>query len=616
MSFSPQFLDELRARLSLAAVIGRRVRLVKRGREYIGLCPFHKEKTPSFNVVEDKGFFHCFGCGAHGDVIGWTMQSGNLGFREAVEALAGEAGLEVPRESSQEREQAQRQVGLQQAMEAACVFFAEALWSPSGSVGLAYLRQRGLDDETIRRFRLGFAPDGSAALKRALAGQIPEPLLFEGGLLRRRDDGSSYDYFRKRVMFPIGDRAGRIIAFGGRIIGEGQPKYLNSPETPLFQKGRVLYGWAAARAAAAKDPSVIVTEGYMDVIALHRAGFTTAVAPLGTALTEAQIEELWKLAPEPVLCFDGDSAGERAALRAAERALPLLRPGLTLRFATLPAGEDPDTLVLRYGAEAMRGVLQAARPLGEVVWAVERKSETIDTPERRAAFEQRLEARVRTIADRNVADKYRQFFRERLQQTFVGSRRPGPGRRSGGPGWKGAPMPPSLPPDRPDPRAVMQRRQQEILVATIINHPALLQDFAEDFAELDLTAPDLDKLRREIINVAVLRPDLDAAALTLHLCQNGFARAVDGLLSPQVYVHGAFARPDADIEGARQGWLHARHMFQQLRQLAAEIGRAAQGLAEEMTEAKLAQLTALQDLREDEDGIGGVPGGTADGGFR
>ncbi len=622
MSFSPQFLDELRARLSLAAVIGRRVRLIKRGREYIGLCPFHKEKTPSFNVVEDKGFFHCFGCGVHGDVIGFTMQSGNLGFREAVEALAGEAGLEVPRESPQERESAQRQVGLQQAMEAACVFFAEQLWRPSGSAGLTYLRQRGLDDETIRRFRLGFAPDGSAALKRALADAVPEPLLFEGGLLRRRDDGSSYDYFRNRVIFPIGDRGDRIIAFGGRIVGEGQPKYLNSPETPLFQKGRVLYGWAAARAAAAKDPSVIVTEGYMDVIALHRAGFATAVAPLGTALTEAQIEELWKLAPEPVLCFDGDSAGERAALRAAERALPLLRPGLTLRFATLPTGEDPDTLVLRYGAEAMRGVLQAARPLGEVVWAVERKSETLDTPERRAALEQRLESRVREIADRNVADKYRQFFREKLYQTFAGSRHSGPGRRGGGPGRSGgqgrggAPVQTTLPPDRPDPRAVMQRRQQEILVATIINHPGLLQDFAEDFADLDLTAPDLDKLRREIINVAVLRPDLDAAALTLHLCQNGFARAVDGLLSPQVYVHGAFARPDADIEGARQGWLHARHMFQQLRQLAAEIGRAAQGLAEEMTEAKLAQLTALQDLREDEDGIPGVPGGMAGGSFR
>ena len=350
MAFPPRFLDELRQRCSLADVVGRRVRLTKRGREYVGLCPFHNEKTPSFNVVEDKGFFHCFGCGAHGDVIGFLMQNGGLGFREAVEQLAGEAGLEVPQSTPQERERAQRQVDLQDAMEAACVFFQAQLEAPAGRTGLAYLERRGLDAATIRRFRLGFAPDGREALKRALAGKIPEALLVEGGLLRRPEDGgATYDYFRNRVIFPIGDRGGRIIAFGGRVIGEGQPKYLNSPETPLFQKGRVLYGWAAARANAAKEPSAIVTEGYMDVIALHRAGFATAVAPLGTALTEAQLEELWKLAPEPILCFDGDAAGERAALRAADRALPLLRPGISLRFAALPAGEDPDTLIARYG---------------------------------------------------------------------------------------------------------------------------------------------------------------------------------------------------------------------------------------------------------------------------
>src|SRR5713226_6051393 len=308
MAFPPRFLDELRQRCSLADVVGRRVRLTKRGREYVGLCPFHNEKTPSFNVVEDKGFFHCFGCGAHGDVIGFLMQNGGLGFREAVEQLAGEAGLEVPQSTPQERERAQRQIDLQDAMEAACVFFVEQLEAPAGRAGLAYLEQRGLDAATIRRFRLGFAPDSRDALKRALAGKIPEALLVEGGLLRRPEDGgATYDYFRNRVIFPIGDR----------VIGEGQPKYLNSPETPLFQKGRVLYGWAAARASATKEPSAIVTEGYMDVIALHRAGFATAVAPLGTALTEAQLDELWKLAPEPILCFDGDAAGERAALRPA-----------------------------------------------------------------------------------------------------------------------------------------------------------------------------------------------------------------------------------------------------------------------------------------------------------
>jgi DNA primase len=611
MAFPPRFLDELRQRLSLADIVGRRVRLIKRGRDYVGLCPFHNEKTPSFNVVEDKGFFHCFGCGAHGDVIGFLMQNSGLGFREAVELLAGEAGLEVPQSTPQERERAQRQVDLQDTMEAACAFFQAQLEAPAGKAGLAYLERRGLDAATIRRFRLGFAPDGRDALKRALSAKVSEALLLEGGLLRRPDDGgATYDYFRNRVIFPIGDRSGRVIAFGGRVIGEGQPKYLNSPETPLFQKGRVLYGWAAARASAAKEPSAIVTEGYMDVIALNRAGFGTAVAPLGTALTEAQIEELWKLAPEPILCFDGDAAGERAALRAADRALPLLRPGFSLRFAALPAGEDPDTLIARYGAAAMREALDQARPLAETIWTVERKSDSLDTPERRAALEERLEARTRLIADRNVADKYRRFFRERLFATFSGARggvRPGKGRDKSGrrlgirPDNAAAPQ---MPPQNPDPRRLAQRRREEVLVATFLIKPALLHELAEDFAALELAAPDLDNLRRAVINTFTSQPDLDAAALRLHLCQDGFDRTVDGLLSPQVYVHAGFARPEVDSEAARTGWLHLRDLLYQVR-LAGEIARAGQGLAEDTTEAPLARLDALRQQWEEE--LGDAP---------
>jgi DNA primase len=613
MAFPPRFLDELRQRCSLADVVGRRVRLIKRGRDYVGLCPFHNEKTPSFNVVEDKGFFHCFGCGAHGDVIGFLMQNSGLGFREAVEALAGEAGLEVPQSTPQERERAQRQIDLQDAMEAACVFFQAQLDAPAGKAGLAYLERRGLDATTIRRFRLGFAPDAREALKRALAGRIPEALLVEGGLLRWPDGGgAAYDYFRNRVIFPIGDRGGRIIAFGGRVIGEGQPKYLNSPETPLFQKGRVLYGWAAARASAAKEASAIVTEGYMDVIALNRAGFGTAVAPLGTVLTETQIEELWKLAPEPILCFDGDAAGERAALRAAERALPLLRPGLSLRFAALPAGEDPDTLIARYGAAAMREALDQAQPLAEIIWAVERKSDSLDTPERRAALEQRLEARTRLIADRNVADKYRRFFRERLYAAFSAARGGGKRRARGHDGGRRRPADrpggagdPRTPPQNPDPRKLAQRRREEILVATFLIKPVLLHELAEDFAALELAAPDLDKLRRGIINTFASHPDLDAAALRVHLCQDGFDRAVDGLLSPHVYVHAGFVRPEVDIEAARSGWLHIRDLLYQVR-LAGEIARAGQGLADDTTEAPLARLDALRQQWEEE--LGDAPG--------
>jgi DNA primase len=330
LAFPPRFLDEIRARLACSEVIGRRVRLVRKGREHSGLCPFHNEKTPSFTVNDDKGFFHCFGCGAHGDVIGFTMKIDHLPFPEAVERLAGEAGLEMPRQTPAERARAEVENTLQDVVEAACAWYEAQLRAPAGSAGLAYLRNRGLDEATIAGFRLGFAPDGRAALKSALLQKgFKEDLLLQAGLLVRPDDGrESFDFFRGRVMFPIADRRGRVIAFGGRVMGDGQPKYLNSRDTPLFDKGRTLYALDKARAGVAKAAELIVAEGYMDVIALHAAGFAGAVAPLGTALTEAQIEALWKLAPEPIVCLDGDAAGQRAALRAAERALPMLKPAL------------------------------------------------------------------------------------------------------------------------------------------------------------------------------------------------------------------------------------------------------------------------------------------------
>src|SRR5436309_4094311 len=421
MAFPPGFLDELRARVPLGSLVGRRVKLIRRGRELGGLCPFHHEKTPSFYVVEDKGFFHCFGCGAHGDAIGYVMRAENLDFIEAIERLAAEAGLAVPQQTPQDRERAQRQKTLLEALAAAAKFYEARLWSPAGTRAREYLAARGLDEETIRRFGLGWASDDRQALRRALSGEFPEALLIEGGLLRRPEGGGEpYDYFRGRVLFPIGDRAGRVIAFGGRTLGDDQPKYLNSPDTPLFEKGRVLYGWAAARANAARDnngeapPPAIVVEGYMDVIALHRAGFATAVAPLGTALTEAQLQELWRLSPEPVLCFDGDTAGQRAALRALHRALPLLKPGRSLRLATLPPGEDPDSLIRTRGRPGFGEVLAGARPLSEMLWQSELAAGPIDTPERRADLEQRLMQAAGLIGDRVVQAEYRRFLRERL----------------------------------------------------------------------------------------------------------------------------------------------------------------------------------------------------------
>ncbi len=566
MAFPPGFLDELRSRVSLADLVGKRVRLTRKGREYGGLCPFHNEKTPSFYVVEDKGFFHCFGCGAHGDAIGFVMRSENLDFIEAIERLAGIAGVQVPQQTPQEREKAQRQKTLLEALAAAAKFYEERLWSPTGRAGREYLAGRGLDEETMRRFRLGWAGDDRNALRRALTPEFPVPLLMEAGLLHASDyGGEPYDYFRERVIFPIGDRAGRVIAFGGRALGDQQPKYLNSPEHPLFEKGRVLYGLSAARVNAAKEAEaggagVIVTEGYMDVIALHRAGFNTAVAPLGTALTEAHLGELWRLAPEPVLCFDGDAAGQRAALRALHRALPLLKPGHSLRFVTLPQGEDPDSLIRTSGPAAFEQLLRAAKPLADVLWQSELAAKSITTPERRADLERRVMAQAGTIADRVVQAEYRRFLRDRL---FALGRLPASQAKFLRP-TRQFPRAPVLSPsasrgDAPPPPSAPGRRRRELLIGMLLEHPFLVAEAHEDIAALDFPEPELDRLRRAILEVEVLSPGLDADELRQHLGQNGFAMTVDAV-ARALTDHAKFLSRVTEAEGVRKSWLHLTRM--------------------------------------------------------
>jgi DNA primase len=568
MAFPPGFLDEIRSRISLGALVGRRVKLVRRGREQVGLCPFHHEKTPSFYVVEDKAFFHCFGCGAHGDAIGFVMRADNLDFLEAVEKLAREAGLTVPQASREEREEAQRQKTLLEAVAAASAFYETRLWSAAGRRAREYLQDRGLDADTIRRFHLGWAPgpreggDGRA-LAKALAADFPEALLSAAGLVRRRpaprepgshgdpdEEGGLLDYFRDRVLFPIGDRAGRVIAFGGRIIGDGQPKYLNSPDSPLFSKGRVLYGWAAARAAAARAPeaSAIVTEGYMDVIALHRAGFATAVAPLGTALTEAQLAELWRLSPEPVLCFDGDGAGRQAMARALRRALPLLQPGRSLRFAALPAGEDPDSLIRATGGEGFAEVLAAARPLSDMIWQIEADARPADTPERRADLRRRLDETVAEIGDREVREEYRHYLRERFFAEFrrAASRRP----RGAAESALGAP---------PRPPRAPGRLQREILFRLLLHCPDLVEEVAEELAALALPEPELDRLRHAILGLAVSNPGLDARTFQQHLLSHGFAAIVEPLLLSSVDT--GFLVRCVDPISVRKEWTHVVGML-------------------------------------------------------
>lgn len=423
MSLSPQFLDELRARTTLSTLIGKSIKVQKAGREYKACCPFHNEKTPSFTINDEKGFYHCFGCSAHGDAIRWMTDQRGLPFMDAVKELADAAGLEMPAADPHAARRAQQARGLQDAMQAAQDWFEQQLAGVDGAQARAYLAKRGITDATRRAFGFGFAPDSRGRLKTALK-DFPADMLVEAGLLIQppdepgRTEREPYDRFRGRLMLPIRDARGRVIAFGGRIIGEGEPKYLNSPDTPLFDKGRTLYNLDKALAAARRTDRVIVVEGYMDVIALAQAGIEEAVAPLGTALTEHQLERLWKMVDVPTLCFDGDRAGQKAADRAATRALPLLKPGQSLHFVTLPDGQDPDDLIKAKGAGGFESCIASPRPLVEQIWRHERATIDTSSPEGRAGLQQRVAEQAATIADPLVRKEYERAFRTRFWDEF------------------------------------------------------------------------------------------------------------------------------------------------------------------------------------------------------
>jgi DNA primase len=396
MTLTPAFLDELRARTSISALVGKSVKLQRAGREMKGCCPFHNEKTPSFYVNDDKGFYHCFGCSAHGDAIRWMTDQQGLPFIDAVKELAQAAGLEVPAQDRRSAEKAERAKGLHDAMQAAADFFEAQLGGLDGGEARALIRKRALTDRARRDFNLGYAPDSRGKLRAALK-EFGDPMLVEAGLLIQVEGKEPYDRFRGRLMIPIRDARGRVIAFGGRIIGDGEPKYLNSPDTPLFDKGRTLYNLDRAAPAARRAARLFVVEGYLDVIALAQAGIAEAVAPLGTALTEHQLERLWRVVDVPTLCFDGDKAGQKAALRAAHRALPLMQPGRSLRFVTMPEGQDPDDLVRASGAAGFEAVVAEGVELVRFLWAAERAAEDTASPDGRTALKQRLLDAVGTI---------------------------------------------------------------------------------------------------------------------------------------------------------------------------------------------------------------------------
>ena len=562
MSLSAAFLDELRAGTTLSAIIAPSVKLTKAGREFKACCPFHQEKTPSFTINDEKGFYHCFGCGAHGDAIRFLTDARGLPFMDAVKELADKAGMDVPAPDPRSREKQEQSAGLYEVMVAAQRWFADQLAGIEGAAARDYLAGRGIDPAATARFGIGFAPDSRGKLKVALAASGEDKLVDTGMLIKSDDGKATYDRFRGRLMIPIRDPRGRVIAFGGRILGPGEPKYLNSPETPLFDKGRTLYNLDLASPASRAANRVIVVEGYMDVIGLDRAGISEVVAPNGTALTEAQLERMWRLEPAPILCFDGDAAGQKASIRAATRALPHLAPDKTLRFVALPAGQDPDDVVRSGGRPAIEALLAAAEPLVERLWRHEVEAAPLDTPEARAGLRQRLTDHAATIADPHVRSLYRDEWLKRFDALVR------PQSVSGGASfarrtpWKkgkdGRYAPPEAMPGS-GMRAIGSVGIDRSTAAALLTGFALFPEQAEAHIEALIHLPLADRnageLRDRIVDLAMTGEPLDRARLALILEAAGAAGLVTKIQRAGAIGY-SFTRSDSDPERAAHdlGW--------------------------------------------------------------
>jgi DNA primase len=608
MRFSPNFLDEIRSRLSVSQVVGRKVALKKAGREYRGLSPFKAEKSPSFFVNDQKGFYHCFASGEHGDIFTFLMKTEGLEFPEAVERLAAEAGVPMPKQLERNVEQEDQRERLYRLLEASAEFFQSALRTGPGAEARRYIEKRGLKPETIESFRLGFAPNSRTALTAHLRtkGFSAADMATAGMLIAGEDIPESYDRFRNRVMFPILDLKGRVIAFGGRALDkDAQAKYLNSPETPLFHKGHILFNAARARTAGHEKNRVIVVEGYMDVVTLSEAGFTESVAPLGTALTEDQLKLLWRIAPEPVLCFDGDNAGQKAANRAVEVALPWVKPGFSVAFAFLPNGLDPDDLIRQQGANAMSEVLEKTKPLIDVLWDRELKAQPAGTPEQRAALEARLNALTASIQDPSVRSYYARELRDRLYQ--LGRERSALRFSSGGqqgsskghasyarpvspPDWRvrerfrlgdstGARRYPARRDTNSSPllaspelssHSQSMSPREALIMKTLINHPWLIDEYSEAVAAIEFAAPSLSVLRDEILAVHARQNSLDSATLRTQLSKSGVAKVVDLVAQTITHASDRFAEPDASAADVEAAWHHVLALHQRQ----AELGHA------------------------------------------
>ncbi|RUX23905.1 DNA primase [Mesorhizobium sp. M7A.F.Ca.US.011.01.1.1] len=619
MRFPPAFLDEIRDRVPISSVIGQRVAWDRkktnapRG-DYWACCPFHGEKSPSFHCEDKKGRYHCFGCSVSGDHFKFLTELDGMSFPEAVEKIADMAGVPMPVRDAQEERREKERASLTDVMEMATAFFQERLQGPEGAKARAYLRDRGLTPATQQSFRLGFAPDSRNALKEHLAAKgVPKADIEACGLVRHGDDiPVSYDWFRDRIMFPIPDSRGKIIAFGGRALQpDALAKYMNSPDTELFHKGNVLYNFARARKALAKGGTVIAVEGYMDVIALAQAGFENVVAPLGTALTENQLELLWRMAPEPMLCFDGDKAGLKAAWRAADMALPSVQAGRSARFALLPEGKDPDDLVKAEGPDAFRRVLAEARPLVDLLWMRETAGGVFDTPERRAELEKTLRELTSRIRDESLRYHYQQEMRERVL-SFFGSQRGTrqSGRQDGRPGQGKTAAPGGQFAKSGSGRiaiteslgqsALVKRggegmsvREATIIVA-LVNHPALIDENFAHIEFLDLANSDLRRLHGAILDAMAhdMADDRQAVIATIERagCAEIWERAVGLIRRMRQWP----ALETAALEDARDAFSQALHLQRSARTLHKELKQAEAALATDPTDENYRHLIEIQ----------------------
>ncbi|MDB5563623.1 MAG: primase [Tardiphaga sp.] len=664
MRFTPQFLDDLRARLPVSEVVSKRVKLKKAGREWKGLSPFQQEKSPSFFVNDEKGFYHDFSSGKHGDIISFLMETDGCSFPEAVERLAQMAGVALPAATPDAARHEQRRKTLYDVMDLAAKFFADTLTSRHGAKARGYLADRQISPSVQLQFRLGYAPGERFALKEYLgAAGIPVPDMVEAGLLVGGDDiPVPYDRFRDRVMFPITDLRGRVIAFGGRALEKDiSAKYLNSPETPLFHKGDNLYNFPTARTASHNGAVLVVVEGYVDVIAMVGVGFAATVAPLGTALTENQLQLIWKMADEPILCFDGDKAGQKAAWRAAEMALPHLKPGKSLRFALLPEGQDPDDLARSGGRIAVEEVISAARSLSDLIWARAIEGGDFATPERRAALEARINELANGIRDDVVKKYYRQDLAERLQRTFSpnagrgfgggnfrgggGGGFGGFGNRPGGGGGFGRPgaartftpgaagrieprgrsnasagsqtinrspyqvMSPQLATSSimRGQRSAISRREA-LIVQTLINHPWLLHDRLEEVAALELAHPEMHRLRAGIIAAFAHEHHHGDEAEQSEQMRSDLVKA--GFFEQLQHVERAIttkdvwaAQPGAAREDVLSTWTQLVALHRQWHSLLRELKDAELALGEEASETNYGWLRDVKARLAEVDGI-------------